>query len=78
MAAHVPVGVAELGLDHADELEVVADIEFVGDAHAAMDPSCRGSTRGRPEAYPPVEARVDLAAVRAEAERVRPFVFETP
>src|SRR5690606_20695502 len=37
VAAEVPVGVAELAFDHGDALEVVADIEFVGHAHAAVD-----------------------------------------
>lgn len=30
------VDIAELGVDHRQALEVVADIEFVGHAHAAM------------------------------------------
>ncbi len=37
VAAQVPVGVAELALDHRHALEEVADIEFVGHAHAAVN-----------------------------------------
>lgn len=37
VAAEVPVGVAELGFDHGHALEEVADIEFIGHAHAAVD-----------------------------------------